>query len=282
MPLTEDTLLRFVAYLYSSSLTYQSIRSYLSATRHLQIIHQLPDPTFSSFPRLNYALRGLRREGPKGQNTRLPITPDLLRKIHQVWSRQPPSYDCTMLWAAFCLGFFGFMRSGEFTCPSCITFTTDMLSPEDVTVDSHVSPSHIAVFLKRSKNDPFTAGTFLYLGITGDVLCPVSSMLGYLAIRPTKQGPLFIFEDGSSLSRPSLIQSLRLVLRTAGVDDSRYSGHSFRIGAATTAAKMGLSDSLIKTLGRWKSSSFALYIRTPQEQLSAVSATLVRSDPHPV
>ncbi len=40
------------------------------------------------------------------------------------------------------------------------------------------------------------------------------------------------------------------VLQSAGVDMTGYSGHSFCIGAETTAAKMGLSDSLIQTLGR--------------------------------
>ena len=32
---------------------------------------------------------------------------------------------------------------------------------------------------------------------------------------------------------------------------SCYSGHSFRIGAATAAAKLGVNDSMIKVLGRW-------------------------------
>ena len=94
---------------------------------------------------------------------------------------------------------------------------------------------------------------------------------------PPMRGLLFFFEDGSTLSRPRLVQSLRQVLSSVGVDDTSYSGHSFRIGAATTAARMGVSDSLIKTLGKWKSSAFMLYIRTPWERLAEVSPTLART-----
>ena len=43
---------------------------------------------------------------------------------------------------------------------------------------------------------------------------------------------------------------------------SGYSGHSFRIGAATSAALGGLSVSEIQTLGRWKAMAVNLYIRT--------------------
>ena len=276
LPVEESTLLRFVAFLFSLSLSYSSIRLYLCAVRHLQIMGNLPDPALTAFPKLNYALRGLRREGPRLRTCpRLPITPELLRKIYQVWSQRPKSYNQMMLWAAFCLGFFALLRSGEFTCSSWEAYTPDMLSPGDISVDSHAAPSHVAIHLKRSKNHPFAVGTILHLGITGDVLCPVTSMLGYLAIRPLTPGPLFLFEDGCTLSRPKLVHFLRQALQAAGVDDSCFSGHSFRISAATTAAKMGLSDSLIKTLGRWKSSAFESYIRTPQQQLAAVSATLI-------
>ena len=174
------------------------------------------------------------------------------------------------------------MRSGEFTCPSREAFLPDMLSPGDIAVDSHVSPSHLVVSLKRNKNDPFAVGVKLHLGTTGDILCPVRAILGYLAIRPTLPGPLFLFSDGATLSRPRLVDSLRQVLNTAGVDASGYSGHSFRIGAATTAAQMGLGDSLIKSLGRWKSSAFTLYIRPPWDRLSSVSATLASSRPQQV
>ena len=271
LPITKD-----VIFLFSSSLAYQSIRSYLSAVRHLQITSGLPDPALSSFSRLDYALKGVRREGaPKPQRSRMPITPEILHKIHRVWSLQPCNFDRSMLWAAFCLGFFGFMRAGEFTCPSQEAFQSDMLSPGDVCVDSHDHPTRLAIHLKRSKTDPFGAGTTIHLGRTGSVLCPVVAMLNYLAIRPPKLGPLFMFHDGSTLSRPRLVHSLRQVLREVGIDDSQFSGHSFRIGAATTAARVGLNDSFIQTLGRWKSSAYTLYIRTPPQRLTAVSASLV-------
>ena len=279
LPVDEAGLLSFVAFLFRASLSHQTIRGYLSAVRHLQIMNGFPDPAISSLCRLNYALQGIRREDPlRHRLPRLPITPQLLRRIFQVWSSDTVSFDRIMLWAAFCIGFFGFMRSGEFTCPSLSAFTDDMLAPGDVAVDSRSAPSYIVVRLKRSKNDPFGAGVTIHLGATGDSICPVNAMLSYLAQRPPSPGPLFIFSDGSPLSRPRLITELRQALHQAGIDDSRYSGHSFRIGAATAAAQAGLSDSTIKMLGRWKSSAFESYIRTPGQYLLNTSTTLLATD----
>ncbi len=50
-----------------------------------------------------------------------------------------------------------------------------------------------------------------------------------------------------------------------------YAGHSFRIGAATTASYYGIPEALIKTMGRWESAAYLLYIRTPREQLCTVA-----------
>ena len=272
----QEIVCRFVAALFQSALSPQSVRSYLSATRHLQIMAGLPDPSFASFPRLDYVLKGLKRLLPGSSRLkRLPITPGHLRQLRAVWSKTPvPSFDHRMLWAAVCLGFFGFLRAGEFTCPSLHAFTSDMLSAQDISVDSLTHPSRMEVTLRRSKTDPFGAGVTLHLGATGCALCPLAAMLGYLAVRPSSPGPLFIFKDGSALSRPRLVQALREALRQVGVDDSHYSGHSFRIGAATTAAQAGVSDALIKTLGRWKSAAYATYIRTSRQSLLRISQTL--------
>ena len=85
----------------------------------------------------------------------------------------------------------------------------------------------------------------------------------------------FVFEDGGVLSRQQLVTELSTALQEVGLDLSPYKGHSFRIGAATAAAKAGLSDCLIQTLGQWKSSTFKLYVRTSKEQICRVASCLV-------
>ena len=62
--------------------------------------------------------------------------------------------------------------------------------------------------------------------------------------------PLFTFSDDRSLTRQRLSSTVQSILHSAGYTGS-YSGHSVRIGAATTAAARGVPDYLIQTLGRW-------------------------------
>ncbi|CAC5422095.1 unnamed protein product [Mytilus coruscus] len=47
-----------------------------------------------------------------------------------------------------------------------------------------------------------------------------------------------------------------------GLNADKYSGHSFRIGAATTCSSNGIQDHMIQSLGRWKSDCYSRYIRT--------------------
>ena len=182
---------------------------YLSAIRHMQIVSGMSDPALASYARLNYALRGLRRVGGDGRRrARLPITPDILMKIYRQWSHVAQTYDHIMLWAAFCLGFFGFMHSGEFACPSWRDFKVDMLSPQDVSVHSHISPSYITVIIRRSKNDPFSCwceaasgqngasalssfGIVVLLGHSAFATGPSFPLQGWLYIVQAKAGYLF-------------------------------------------------------------------------------------------
>ena len=268
----------FAVFLAKQGLKYQSIKGYLSALRHLQIAEGLGDPFLpGAFPRLEYVLKGVKHTpSAQARPPRLPITPPILRRLWGLWSKQAHNPDIVMLWAACCLGFFGFMRSGEFTTASIHEFDPQaMLTPADVSVDSHQSPQILCVRLKQSKTDPFRAGVSIYMGRTNQQLCPVAAVLAYLAIRPPTPGPLFIFRDGSYLSRDRLVTRLRQGLQAVNIDPAHFSGHSFRIGAATTAAQAGIEDSVVKMLGRWESAAYQRYIRTPRDQLAAISNQLV-------
>ena len=189
-----------------------------------------------------------------------------------MWSKDQLSYNKNMQLLAWV--FFEFMRSGEFTCSPSGNPSDCTLTVSDVQVDSRTNPQMLSILLRRSKTDPFGTGTYPYIGQTGTVICPVSALLAYLAIRSPSPGPLFVFQNGTPLSRQQLVAHLRGALTGIGVDVASYLGHTFRIGAASTVAKAGFSDSFIQTLGRWRSQAFTTYIRTPVEDLVAASAVL--------
>ena len=89
----------------------------------------------------------------------------------------------------------------------------------------------------------------MYLGATSRDICPVSAILHYLALRGAGPAPLFKFSHGKGLTREHFVSAVRVALNAGGVDASSYAGHNFRIGAATTMAKVRIQDSLIQTLG---------------------------------
>ena len=144
---------------------------------------------------------------------------------------------------------FGFLRSSEITDaafdPSC------HLIFQDVSVDQVTDLQLLRAHLKTSKTDPFCKGIDIFVGRTGNELCPVAVMLAYLAIRTPKPGFLFQFTDDRLLTKPRLVDELRKVLSAAGINAKDYSGHSFRIGAATTAGTCVLNDLVTQLFKCW-------------------------------
>ena len=96
-------------------------------------------------------------------------------------------------------------------------------------------------------------------------------MLAYLAKRGNYKGMLYHYKDKKLLSHDQFVASIREALTAAVVDCKSYSGHSFRIGAATAAGKCGLPPATIQTLGRWESSAYLPYIRMSRVELVGVS-----------
>ncbi|XDV40900.1 hypothetical protein PO909_009897, partial [Leuciscus waleckii] len=176
-------------------------------------------------------LKGISKSSSNSPDKRLPITlPLLQRLITSIRNGLFSTYTNILLEAVFLTAFYGFMRP---------------------------------VFLKHSKSDSEGFGVTLTISKINNNFCPFSSMLKFLKIRQrsSKLSPLFILLNGAPLSKAWFRNQLVSVLKSCSLSPSQYTVHSFRIGAATTAAERGISTAAIKILGRWSSSAFESYIR---------------------
>ena len=218
-------------------------------------------------PKLEYVLGGIKLDQAKnGQKSarrvRLPMTPSILRQMRAVLERERSKYDNIMLWAACCTCFFGFLCSGEIVVPTTSSYDPAVhLSFGDVMVDRPDAPI-MAQIIKASKTDPFRKSISSYVGRTGNDLCPVAASTAYLAGREEDRGQSLGWKMGGLL-RKLFVSQVKTTLTRAGVDATKYLGHSFQIGAASTAAARGIEDYTIRTLGKWESAAYLLYVRVP-------------------
>ena len=279
MSASEQTLLLFATSMAASRISHGTIKVYLSAVHYMHVMSGLHEYFRQQLsPRLQLALTGIKRSqaATSPPRTRLPITLQLMHNLKRLLSQQPSSYDNIMLWATCCLAFCGFLRVSEFTVPTQGDYDElTHLSLKDISVDSRSNPRLIKVHIKQSKTDLFRQGVDIFLGATDSPICPVAGILPYLAVRGSQPGPLFITNDGKNLTRLLFSKRIDALLESLQVDTTQYNTHSFRIGAATTAAQAHIPEAHIKMLGRWCSDAYQRYIKTPPQELAQLTKRLV-------
>ena len=166
--------------------------------------------------------------------------------------------------------FFGFLRSSKYVSPSSTGFSKHHTL---LYKDAKIKKRHIHVSIKASKTDPFREGETLLIAQTSHSICPVGALKRYLSKVSHKFGPLFQFKNGTYLTRTKVTKTIKRALVKHGKSPEQYSSHSFRIGAASKAAA-GISYSLIKSLGRWRSDWYHRYIRINKAKLCQVPKKL--------
>lgn len=202
------------------------------------------------------AVKGYRKEHRKSDGRR-PVSFDMLhglfRQVSYICSSE---FESALFRAAFALAFFGALRVSELVSPS--KRAKGGLQCEDL----EFSTASVRIWIKRSKTDQMGKGAQLEVfRIAGSHICPVAAVTCFRDRRPPLPGSFLIRADGSSLSKFQFAAVFKKCLSAAGHDPNRYSSHSFRIGAATEAARAGLSVETVKRIGRWDSDRFKLYIR---------------------
>ena len=131
---------------------------------------------------------------------------------------------------------------------------------------------YMTVCCKFSKTDPFGRGHTLHLFSTHTHIKKYLLLTKY-----DPHAPLLCLGDGTPLTHSKFVKMLCSVLQELGFQAAIYAGHSFRIGAATTAAATGLPDYLIKELGRWSSECYIRYIHTPWKSLQAATLSTAQA-----
>ena len=111
----------------------------------------------------------------------------------------------------------------------------------------------IHIQIRRSKTDQAGNGCQITLPANDryDELCPVRAVANYRSVRSRGGGAFFCNFDRTPLTRQQFTSTLKRAVAFCGLPVSFYSLHSFRIGAATTAAMSGVPEVRIQTMGRW-------------------------------
>ena len=87
--------------------------------------------------------------------------------------------------------FFAFLCSGEFTLKQGEHYDPNWhLSITDVAVDSVGYPTMLQIYIKGSETDQWQQGTHLIVGHTNSHICPVKSLLAYIAVRGFQENPI--------------------------------------------------------------------------------------------
>ncbi|KAM8919575.1 uncharacterized protein RCH25_016766 [Pelodytes ibericus] len=214
------------------------------------------------------SLKGFRMGCPRTRDSRAPVSGALLLGICQTLPSVCVSgFESTLFRLAFTFAFFGPLRVGELVCPSKNVIGGVMF--EDVIRE----PGSVRFKIRQSKTDVMAKGSWVTLReVAGSAVCPVACFDLYSLSRPSSALPLLVHQDGVPLSRFQFIRVFKLTLEALGLNSDGFGGHSFRIGAASEADRIGFTERAIQRIGRWESRRFLSYVRP--DGLTAVSSAL--------
>ena len=225
---------------------------------------------------------------------RLPVTADMIILYYKVMAPYQPTLQQRALFVAQLTGFTMVARVSEYlyTSKSEHWLTTDRVQfdmPDGTTIPAqhahkHASTTPISVHIhvRTRKNDQKGRGHTLHFHRANptDKYCYVSEMWAHATCaRPNAKGPFFaIPAENWTLKAPQLSLQLKNMAVHFGIDSTRISTHSLRIGGASTLAAAGLTDSEIMRIGAWRSATFLTYIRENNHMFEKARAALAGSE----
>ena len=224
--------------------------------------------------RLPAMLKGLRRViGEGGRAVRRGIAPQALRRAMDLCLNNPADVEHANIRAALALALQGLLRGAEFTTDGALDPMRDLTRADIVSV----SPERLVVMMRPCKNMQHLSGKTvpLIIGAGGefiDAVAEVRNMLAVDPVAPADAARTAMFRVGRlpHERRPLRTNDVRLQTRilmtSINEDPSEFGAHSYRIGGATALFAAGADPTIIRTMGRWSSDIYRLYVRACFQQ----------------
>ena len=254
--------------------TYAVCKGAVYGIKHIHKLHMASDPTEE--PLVLSMLEASKRLDTHVVVKREPITIDILQKLYTTTVKGRGSLNDIRVMCFSILGYSGFLRYDE-------------LSSLRV-CDIVFQPTHVRVFIEKSKTDQYRDGKWCYIANGDTELCPTKIIHLYLEkcgitdftsdeylFRAISKGKYYekLRNKNKPISYTRVREILLAALKEIGVDTKVFGTHSLRAGGATQAANSGVPDRLFKKHGRWRSESAKDgYIKDNTEQLLRVSRSL--------
>ena len=107
-----------------------------------------------------------------------------------------------------------------------------------------------------------------------DAAAEVANMLRVDPTPEARRASTPLFRDpatGLAITTEAVRDLVKSLMQRLGEDPSEFGSHSLRIGGATALFASGASPTVIRTMGRWSSDLYKLYVRASFEQTVAWS-----------
>ena len=254
----------YAAYL-ACFLLPQSVSVYVSFVGLYHKELGLPNPLTDNWT-LSTVLRGIKRTLGAPPQPRLPMTTDILVRIHGFLNLMDSKH--ASFWAICLVSFFGLFRKSHLLPASVSEF-----SPLTFLTRSDFSFSGSSVFIRVrwSKTIQFGQRTVtIPLVASSSLLCPVRAVSQAFSLTPSAlpDDQAFCWRDSARVRNrvftyKEFMYSLQFFLSRLGLRSSQFGSHSFRRGGASLALEAGVPLDTIAVMGDWKSDAMYLYLHMP-------------------
>ena len=196
----------------------------------ISVIHKLKGHYLDTkHPIIMENLHGIKRTLGSRQKAKKPLLINNLKKIIKAIDEEKKERDRDR--ALILIGFAGGFRRSELV---------NILKEDVELVDEGVK-----ILIKKSKTDQSGEGSIKAIPyFQNQEFCPVIALKRYMSLKKFNSNSEKIFK----LSDKSVALIIKKYAQIAGLDPTKYAGHSLRSGFATTAAEFGAEERNIMTM----------------------------------